>query len=60
MHFIKAFYLGNEIADAVLSKTLATPTKSDYDEIVKQERVEEIIIPPDKIEEIFKKLRKVL
>ena len=53
MHFIKAFYFGNEIADAVLSKTLATPTKSDYDEIVKQERVEEIIIPPAKIEEIF-------
>ena len=42
----------NKIADAV--------TKSNDDNIEKQEPVEEIIIPPEKRDEILHKLRKVL
>ena len=53
-------FLGNKIADAVLSKTLATRTKSNDGNIEKQEPVEEIIIPPERTEEIINKLRKVL
>ena len=45
-------FLGNKIADAV--------TKSNNDNIEKQEPVEEIIIPPDKKDEILNKLSKVL
>ena len=45
-------YLGNQIADAV--------TNSNDDNIEKEEPVEEIIIPPEKREEILNKLRKVL
>ena len=44
--------MGNKIADAV--------TKSNDDKIVKQEPVEEIIIPPEKSDEIMNKFRKVL
>ena len=44
--------LGNKIADA--------GTKSNDDKIVKEERVEEIIIPPEKRENILNKLRKAL
>ena len=47
-----ADFLGNKIADAV--------TKSNDDKIVKQEHVEEIIIPLEKRDEILNKLRKVL
>ena len=53
-------FLGHKIVDAVLSKTLATRTESNNDNIEKQEPVEEIIIPQDKREEMLKKLRKVL
>ena len=53
-------YLGNKIADSVLSKTLATRTKSNDDNIEKQGPVEEKIIPPEKREAILKKLRKLL
>ena len=45
-------YLGNKIADAI--------TKSNDDKIDKHETVEEMIIPPEKREEILNKLRKVL
>ena len=45
-------YLGNKIAYTV--------TKSNDDNIEKQEPVEEIIIPPEKGEKILNKLRKVL
>ena len=45
-------FLGNKIADAV--------TKLNDDKIVKQKPVEEIIIPPEKRDEILNKLRKVL
>ena len=45
-------FLGNKIADAV--------TKSNNDNIEKQEPVEEIIIPPEKKDEILNKLSKVL
>ena len=45
-------YLGNKIADAA--------TKSNDDNIEKKEPVKEIIIPPEKTEEILNKLRKVL
>ena len=45
-------FIGNTIADAV--------TKSNDDNIEKQEPVEEIIIPPEKREEILNKLRRVL
>ena len=45
-------YLGNKIADAI--------TKSNDDNIEKQEPVEEITIPLEKREEILNKLRKVL
>ena len=45
-------FLGNKVADAV--------TKSNNDNIEKQEPVKEIIIPPEKTEEILSKLRKVL
>ena len=45
-------FLGNKVADAV--------TKSSNDNFEKQEPVEEIIIPPEKTEEILSKLRKVL
>ena len=44
--------IGNKVADAV--------TKSNDDNIEKQEAVEEIIIPLEKREEILNKLRKVL
>ena len=45
-------YLGNKIADTV--------TQLNDVNIEKQEPVEEIIIPPEKREEILSKLRKVL
>ena len=45
-------FIGNIIADAV--------TKSNNNKIVKQEPAEEIIIPPEKRDEILNKLRKVL
>ena len=45
-------FIGNKIAD--------TATKSNDDETVKQEPVEEIVIPTEKIDKILKKLRKVL
>ena len=45
-------FLGNQIADVV--------TKSNDDKIVKQEPVEEIIIPLEKRDEILNKLKKVL
>ena len=45
-------FLGNKIADTV--------TNLKYDNIDKQEPVEEIIIPPEKRDEILNKLRKVL
>ena len=45
-------FIGDKIADVV--------TKLNEDNIEKQEIVEEIIIPPEKREEIFKKLRGVL
>ena len=45
-------FLGNKIADAV--------NKSKDDKIVKQEPVEEIIIPLEQTDEILNKLRKVL
>ena len=45
-------FLGNKILDAV--------TKSNDDNLEKQESVEEIIIPPEKREETLNKLRKVL
>ena len=44
--------LGNEIADAI--------TKSNDDYIEKQEAAEEIIIPPEKREEMLNKLRNLL
>ena len=44
--------IGNKIADAV--------TKSNDLEIVKQEPVEEIVIPQKKRDEILNKLRRVL
>ena len=45
-------FLGNKIADTV--------TNLKYDNIDEQEPVEEIIIPPEKRDEILNKLRKVL
>ena len=45
-------FLGNKIADAV--------TKSNDDNIEKQEPDEEILIPQEKRDEILNKLRKVL
>ena len=45
-------FIGNKIADAV--------TKSSNHNTEKQEPVEEIIIPPEKREEILNKLRKGL
>ena len=45
-------YLGNKTADAV--------TKSNDDNIEKEKPVEEIIISPEKREDILHKLRKVL
>ena len=45
-------FIGNKIADAVI--------KSNDDNIEKQEPVEEIIIPPEKREEILNKLRRAL
>ena len=45
-------FMGNESADAV--------TKSNDDNFVKKELVEEVIIPPEKRGEILNKLRKVL
>ena len=45
-------FLRNKIAEAV--------TKSNHDKIKKQEPVEEIIIPLEKRDEIFNKLRKIL
>ena len=45
-------FIGNKITDVV--------TKSNNDKSVKQEPVEEIIIPLEKRDEILNKLRKVL
>ena len=45
-------FIGNIIEDTV--------TKSNNDNIEKQEPVEEIIIPPEKRNEIFNKLRKLI
>ena len=45
-------FIGNKIADVV--------TKSNDDNIVKQEPVEQIIIPPEKRDEILNKLRRAL
>ena len=45
-------FIGNKIADAV--------TKSNDDNIDKQESDEEIIIPPEERDEILNNLRKVL
>ena len=45
-------FIGNTIADAV--------TKSNDDNIEKQEPFEELIIPPDKRQKILNKMRKVL
>ena len=45
-------FIGNKIGDAV--------TKSNIDKILKQEPVEEIIIPPEKRGETLKKLRRIL
>ena len=42
-------FIGNKISDAV--------TKSNKDKIVKQELVEEMIIPPEERHEILNKLR---
>ena len=53
-------YLGNKIADALLSKVLAMQTKSNDDKIEKQDPVEEITIPPENRKDILNKLRKVL
>ena len=53
-------YLGNKIADALLSKTVATQTKSKDDKLEKQDPVEEITIPPENRKDILNKLRKVL
>ena len=52
-------FLGNEIVGAVLLKTLATQTRSNDDKIVKQEPVEEIIIPSGK-RDILNKLRSII
>ena len=43
-------FIGNKIPDAV--------TKSNDDKILKKESVEELIIPPEKRDEILKKLRR--
>ena len=53
-------YLGNKTADTVLLNTFATQTKSNDNNIEKQEPVEETIIPLEKREKNSKKLRKVL
>ena len=45
-------FIGNKIADTI--------TKSNDDNIAKQEPVVEIITPPEKRKEILNKLRKVL
>ena len=45
-------FLENKIADTV--------TKSNDDNVKKKEPVEEIIIPPEKRDEVLSKLRKVL
>ena len=45
-------FIRNKVADAV--------TKSNDNEIVKLEPVEEIIVPPEKRDEILNKLRRVL
>ena len=45
-------FIGNKIADGV--------TNSNDDKIVKQKPIEEIIIPPEKTDEILDKLRRVL
>ena len=44
--------MGNKVSDEV--------TKSSDDKTVKEEPVEEIIIPPEERDEILNKLRKVL
>ena len=51
-------WIGNEIAGAVLSKALATQTKSKDDNIGKQKPVEEIIVPLEKREEILNNWKK--
>ena len=53
-------YLRNKTADTVLLNTFATQTKSNDNNIEKQEPVEETIIPLEKREKNSKKLRKVL
>ena len=55
-----AEFVGNRSADAVLLKTLATRNKSNDDNIENRDPVEEIIIKPEKTDEILNKLREVL
>ena len=53
-------YLRNKTADTVLLNTFATQTKSNDNNVEKQELVEETIIPLEKREKMSKKLRKAL
>ena len=53
-------YLRNKTADTVLFNTFATQTKSNDNNVEKQELVEETIIPLEKREKMSKKLRKAL
>ena len=55
-----AEFVGNRSADTVLLKTLATRNKSNDDNIENRDPVEEIIIKPEKTDEILNKLREVL
>ena len=52
--------IGDQIPDTALSEIFAIRTNSNDDNIEKQEPVEEIIIPPEKRDEILNKLRKLL
>ena len=50
----------NKIAGTVLMKTWALRIKSNYDNNEIHEPIEEIIIPPEKGEELLNKLRMLL
>ena len=50
----------HKAVEFIENKISYTVAKSNDNKIVKQEPVEKIIIPPEKRDEIFKKLRRVL
>ena len=59
IYWIKDQILPNKAGELIGNKIAEAVTKPNNDKIVKQDPVEETIIPPEKREEILNKLRRV-